>query len=348
MKHGQYTLRFPAVLWVLALVACCVHDSFSQYNSEQEASIPLEHFYIKRQKASPFRFLLSRLNFGLSTGYAPTSFRHDLDGFGIIQEAGRPPEIFGSDLSSRYSSWVSNVTPSASSSAGIFMVRSDTADIGFKSSTFSIPLKATVHVEFDRYRVGGGYSFDYTRVGEFRPVSYASNVNPFSLDRRGFFMRHYFGMAGVTVYRYYEYALVADVNIGGYKLGRDFNAGLIQRSIYVNLGVTAEREFSEYFRVFFRPSYEIKNYRIAIPEGGQQIRHRLNGMNFNIGVTYRLPELRRCFLRSCHAQINHVHGNREYRSRMHPIYKKQDPHYGENYPELIKYKGRNKKKLNPY
>ena len=47
-------------------------------------------------------------------------------------------------------------------------------------------------------------------------------------------------------------------------------------------------------------------------------------------------------------QINHAHGNREYRSRMHPIWKKQNPHYGENYPNLIKYKGKNKYKLNPY
>ena len=46
--------------------------------------------------------------------------------------------------------------------------------------------------------------------------------------------------------------------------------------------------------------------------------------------------------------MNHAHGNREYRSQVHPIYKKQNPHYGENHPNLIKYKGKNKYKLNPY
>jgi hypothetical protein len=46
--------------------------------------------------------------------------------------------------------------------------------------------------------------------------------------------------------------------------------------------------------------------------------------------------------------MNHAHGNREYRSRVHPFYKKQNPNYGENYPRLIKYKGKNKRKLNPY
>jgi hypothetical protein len=122
----------------------------------------------------------------------------------------------------------------------------------------------------------------------------------------------------------------------------------MKKSIYLNLGVRAEREFSEYFRIFIRPSYEVKSYKLTIPETTQTLQHRLNGLYVNVGFTYRLPELRRCFLKTCHAQINHAHGNREYRSRRHPIYKKQNPHYGENYPELIKYKGKNKNKLNPY
>jgi hypothetical protein len=67
-----------------------------------------------------------------------------------------------------------------------------------------------------------------------------------------------------------------------------------------------------------------------------------------VGFTYSLPELPRCFLKDCHAQINHAHGNKEYRSRRHPIYKKQNPGYGENDPTLIKYKGKNKRKINPY
>jgi hypothetical protein len=74
----------------------------------------------------------------------------------------------------------------------------------------------------------------------------------------------------------------------------------------------------------------------------------MNGFYLNFGATYRIPELRRCFLKDCHAQLNHAHGNREYRSRRHPIYKKQNPHYGENYPVIIKYKGKNKKKIEPY
>lgn len=322
---------------------------YAQYEREEDATIPLEHFYIQRQK-SGLRALLSKLHFSFSTGYATTPFRHRLEGFGILQQSGSSPLIFDDDNTSvRYSNWTNDVVSSTTPIAGgAFMVTSDTADIGFRSSTFSIPLKVSVHVEFDRYRIGGGYSFDYTRMGDFRPTNYTSDIDPYALDRPSMFVKHYFGMIGAMVYRYYEYAVVVDANIGGYNLGNQFAKNLMKKSVYFNVGVRAEREFSEYFRLFMRPSYEIKSYKLTVPETAQTLQHRLNGLYIDVGFTYRLPELRKCFLRTCHAQINHAHGNREYRSRRHPIYKKQNPHYGENYPELIKYKGKNKRKLNPY
>lgn len=322
---------------------------YAQYEREEDATIPLEHFYIKRQK-SGLRALLTKLYFSFSTGYGNTSFRHELDGFGIVQRPGSAPLIFDeNNVGVRYSNWTNDIVASTSALApGAFQVSSDTADIGFRSGVFHIPLKATLHVEFDRYRIGGGYSFDYTRVGPFEPLKYGSDISSYSLESPGMFVKHYFGMIGAMVYRYDQYALVVDANIGGYSLGKDFAKNLMKKSIYLNLGVKAEREFSEYFRLFIRPSYEIKSYKLNIPETTQSLQHRLNGFYVNIGFTYRIPELRRCFLRTCHAQINHAHGNREYRSRRHPIYKKQNPHYGENYPELIKYKGKNKRKLHPY
>lgn len=322
---------------------------YAQYEREEDATIPLEYYYIKRQK-SGLRTLLSKLYFSFSTGYGSTPFSHNLDGFGILQAPNSLPVIFDQNNTAvRYSQWTTNVAASSAAiPPGSFMVTSDTADIGFRSNTFSIPLKGSVHIEFDRYRIGGGYSLDYTQIGTFEPTRYGSDISGYELERSNMFIKHYFGMVGAMVYRYDQYALVVDANIGGYSLGKDFAKNVMKKSIYLNLGVRGEREFSEYFRLFIRPSFEIKSYKITIPETYQTLQHRLNGFYVNVGFTYRFPELRRCFLKTCHAQINHAHGNREYRSRRHPIYKKQNPHYGENYPELIKYKGRNKKKLNPY
>jgi hypothetical protein len=348
VKYNPHVVKRLVILGVL--MATTGLQVLAQYRSEKDATIPLEHFYIDRTKSGPLRYLLSKFTFGLSTGYGRTTFKHNLDGFGLlVRDSTRVPEIFAGKSatgSPSYSRWVNTVSETGDTSKILY--RFDSTKLGFKSHAFNIPIKATAHLEFDRYRVGGGYSYEYTRVGTFNPTTHKDSIPSFKLDRPGFFMRRYFGMIGGTVYKYYDYSLVVDLNIGGYKLGNQFNAAIIQKGIYWNLGATVERQMSEYFKIFVRPSYEMKRYHIVMPEAGGSITHKLNAFYINFGATYRLPELGRCFLKECHAQIDHAHGNREYRSRRHPIYKKQNPHYGENYPTLIKYKGRNKKKLNPY
>jgi hypothetical protein len=333
---------------LLCSITAC--DVFAQYENESDATVPLEFFYIKRQGTGAFRKILSKITFGLSTGYGSTTFKHELDGFGILQNPDSVPKLFEAPtVSSGYSNWFNAANPSGNTTqAGAFLANSDTTSLGFKSKAFNIPLRATIHVEFDRYRIGAGYAFEFTRVGDFKPLSYGDRINNFSPEVSSFFLKKYFLSLGAAVYRYNEYLLVVDANIGGYKLGKDFDAGSIKRGMYVNLGVTLEREMSEYFKLFVRPSYEIKNYKLNFAESGQSITHKLNAFYLNVGATYRIPELRRCFLKNCKAQMNHAHGNREYRSRVHPIYKKQNPHYGENHPTLLKYKGKNKRKLNPY
>lgn len=331
---------------MVTLLVCCFgsQDLFAQYETEKDASIPLEHFYIKRQKAGLRKFL-SKFTFGLSTGFARTNPRHDITGFSLRQPVSGSPLIFQSASTTGYSNWFNKVT-SAPLPAGTTF--SDQEEIGFKAKAFHIPLRATLHFEFQRFRIGGGYSFEYTRIGEFKPQNFTDEIAGFSHDAESFFLKRYFGLLGATVYRYDQYLLVVDANIGGYKLGKKFDNSLIDRSLFFNIGVAVEREMSEYFRLFIRPSYDFKSFTLNVPETGNSIRHRLNTLYINVGATYRIPELRRCFLKECRAQLNHAHGNREYRSRVHPIHKKQNPHYGENYPTLIKYKGKNKKKLNPY
>ena len=318
---------------------------------DKEASIPLDHFYVDRKGPGFLRILLSKLNFSVSTGYSSTVFRHELDAFGILQRSGGGnPVIFNTaSQTSGYSNWFNRADPvTIAINPGDFTATPGAEPIGFKSKSFSIPLRGTVHVEFNRFRIGGGYSFDFMHVSDFKPISFENDIASFSPDISGFTLKKYFGMIGVSVYRYEKYLLTMDANLGGYKLGNKFDNTNIERGLFFNLGATVEREMSEYFKLFVRPSYELKSYTLNIPEAGSGIRHGMNSFSLHIGFTYRIPELPRCFIKNCSIQINHAHGNREYRSRVHPIHKKQNPHYGENHPNLIKYKGKNKRKLNPY
>lgn len=323
----------------------------AQNKDKDKPTFPLENFYVDR-KSNTMRKLLRNVRLGVSVGYGRTYFNHDLNGFGIHQKPGRSPIIFPADVSnsSRYSNWINIVQPDTITIAPeSFLISSDSARLGFKGKALNIPLKATLHYEFlKRYRIGGGYSYEFMSLGTFQSKTYRDEINEFKPSDPNGFMRKVFGMAGASFYRYHEYLLTGDLQIGSYKMKRNFDMSLIEKGVYVNIGVTGEREFSEYLRAFIRPSYEIKSYTLDVGGSGQTIRHGMNAFQLDIGLSYTLPELPRCFHSRCQAQINHAHGNKEYRSRMHPIFKKQNPAYGENHPTLIKYKGKNKKKLNPY
>ncbi|MBX2913138.1 MAG: hypothetical protein M9954_11680 [Cyclobacteriaceae bacterium] len=288
--------------------------------------------------------------FSGSVGYGNTFFSHKLDGFGISQADGVPPTIFPAGQGNKYSNWVNTATDAPPQGPDSFTVSSDTSRLKFKGNAMNIPIKLTLHYEFlEKYRIGGGYSYEFMAMGDFRPIPYADRINTFRPDRPTGFMKKYFGMLGVSFYRWNDYLFTGDVNVGGYKPGNNFEKSLIKKGVYVNAGVTIERDFSEYFRVFARPSFEIKNYTLSMPgSNGQSIVHNLNAVYLNIGLSYRIPELPRCYNPDCHVQINHAHGNKEYRSRMHPFWKKQNPHYGENYPKPVREKRKNRRKLNPY
>jgi hypothetical protein len=317
----------------------------------QQDAIPLDRFYVDRKGVSPFRKILSRINWGLSLGYGRTYFSHELPGFGVYQGTDLPPQIFqaGAVPGTRYSNWVTQSQTNADPlTPSPFLVSSDDPPLGFRARAINMPLKATLHVEFlKRFRVGAGYSLELMNVGAFSPISFTDQIGSFRLANRSGMMSKYFILAGGSFYRFQDYLFTADVQFGGYNPGKNFDKAQIDRSLFFNLGVTVERDLSEYFRVFVRPSYEVKNYGLSLPETGLSLKHNLNAFYLNFGVTYRIPELPRCFHRNCQAQINHAHGNREYRSRMHPLWKKQNPGYGENSPTLIKYKGKNKRRINP-
>jgi hypothetical protein len=115
------------------------------------------------------------------------------------------------------------------------------------------------------------------------------------------------------------------------------------------LGIPLEYEVSEYFWFFVRPSFEYKNYNMTIAalegtdgEGASSLQFNQPAFYLNVGIRLKMPEIRRCPVKSCRTQLKHVHGGQEFRGQ--PFYKKQNPKIGELYPELEMYKHRNKDK----
>lgn len=338
-------LLLPALSWA--------QDEKKEEKKEEEKdaehTFPLENFYAKI-KNKP-RTIFKHIKFSFSTGYGNTFYSHELPGFGIYQANGVQPSIFSSgDPNVRFTNWVNDLAYDSTTIApGSFLVSSDTTKLGFKGNAWNLPFKLTIHYEFkEKYRIGIGYSYEMMNIGSLHSISYGDKISDFQPPSSSGWMSKYFIMGGMSFYRMGDYLFTGDLQIGGYNPGSNFNKSLIESGIYVNLGVTVERELSEYLRLFVRPSFDFKSYTFGLPEGGKTIDHNINAFYFNIGITYSIPELPKCNIPDCKIQMNHAHGDRQYRSKVHPIYKKQNPQYGENHPKLIKYKGKNKKKLNPY
>ena len=347
-KRGTYFFRVALVLF-----CACTFTRVSGQN-DKNLSIPLDHFYADPE-GNNLRKILSKLHFSLSLGYGQTNYRQDLTEFSILQQPDSLPVLFPSSESipatiNGYRYWFNRLEGSGDRSYNPgtdFVLRGDSVDLKYTGKGWSIPLNLTIHYEFNRYKIGGGFIFEYHNPGDFRPNTYEDQLSGYTPDFNSAFYKKYFLMLGAKVYRYHYYVASVDAHIGAFSLSRKFDKQVITKGIYFNLGVTMERELSEYFRVFVRPSYDIKSFNLNIPSGNS-IKTNMNAWSVGVGVTYRIAELRRCFIKECRTQVNHQHGNREYRSRVHPWYKKQNPHHGENYPTLIKYKGKNKKKMNPY
>lgn len=324
-----------------------------------EKRILFDKFYNKPGPPSSLRTILNKFSLGISTGYGRTSYKHDFSGMALIQKRDSLLFVFNTTsniaddtITVAYQNWFNDVSSISNlpinKSSNDFLVSSDSAELKYKAKARGIPMTFTLHYSFDRYRVGIGASYEFHKINDFNPINFTDSLQSFNSPVSKATFKRYFLTLGGRVYSYYDYSLVVEAQIGTLKLGSNFNTSVIKKGIYFNLGTSLEREFSEYFTAFVRPSYEIKSFTTNLPEG-LSVPHKQSAFFINVGVYLKLPELPKCKISNCEIQINHTHGGgRNWRSRMHPFFKKQNPHYGENYPKLLKYKRKNKNKVNPF
>src|SRR5690606_8702035 len=170
--------------------------------------------------------------------YGVTTFNHDLSGYGVAQNPNVAPVIFsGTQVGAGYSNWFNRAVTSTNTVTGqTFLVNSDTTSLGFRSRACIIALRLTLHFEFDRYRIGGGYSVEFMKICDFKPTNYSDDIRSFEPEDPSVMLQKYFVMLGGAVYRYYDYVLVVDFNFGGYNPGSSFDKSVIKKGLYMNFG----------------------------------------------------------------------------------------------------------------
>lgn len=327
---------------------------------------------------SPVRKVLNMFSVNFSTGYGYSPYKHSLEGFYFLQvPEGQfilPSSTIIGDEVTGYSSWINNPQvgepvnlrdPFEIPRPGLdrpvnnpllisqtFLVNADTSALGFRGSSHMVPVLLSLHFNFAMVRAGLGYQVSQEYMGNFKPTMYEDKIRPLSLDFNTAFQRRFFGLIGVKFYEWYNYGFVAEAQFGSINPGRNFDPAVAQFNSFINIGLSIEKSISEYVRFTFRPSYDIRSYTVTLPEGQGQVAHKNPSLMFQAGLSVNFPEIPRTPMRSDHVQLKHLYTDPETGRRMEvrgqPIWRWQNPKIGQNHRKIVRDRGKNRRKMNPY
>lgn len=303
-------------------------------------------------KRSPVRKVLNMFSVTASSGYGVTFYSHKIAGYTILNKpVGNPYLIKDYNAAGPnfgYNYWLQNATlvEVEHEDTEDFLIHADSAQIGYRGIGNSVPLNLSIHVDISRFRIGGGLMAEFHSIRNFNPTTYGEQLRQYEPQNRNARFTRIYGLIGYKVHDYWDWSFIPELQFGKLNLGNSFNSAQIDKGLYANLGLSMEKNLSEYFRIIVKPIAEFKNYNLMLGEAGDKILHKQPALFITAGISVNFPEIPRCKMKSCQTQLKHVHYGKEFRGQ--PLWKKQNPKYGENHPDLIKYKGKNKRIRSPF
>lgn len=372
MKSNPFKYGFLGLLLTLHLLPA------AGQNVDAFGKLPPD-FYIRNNiYRDPVRVLLNKFSFTLSTGYGNTHYNHDLQGVYFYQDDNQQLILNNAETLPRrfqgFSNWLNapmlsdtilfdaifdvpyNYLPNPVFNDTLrtesLLIDTDTTGLAFSGVYHSIPVQLSVHYNYGDFRVGGGFNWERQYAKSLDPNTLTNVIRPYAPNFKATSFTRWFGMIGYQIYEYWEYKFFAELEVGNINAGRQFDDQVISRGLYTTIGISIEQNWSEYFRLILKPSYEIKNYSITLPDGSPVIRHNQNAFFLKFGVSINIPEIPRSPNDADHVQLKHVitdpKTGRRMEVRGQPFWKKQNPKVGQNHRKLWRYKFRNKRKMNPY
>ena len=323
---------------------------------------PYQHAYQgwdgdKIKKASIFSAFLNKFSLNVSLGYGRTFYSHTVNS-DVLETTPRliilgDYSTFGDSINyTGVIDWLN--APSVVSGeefigkeSGKRILYTDSSEIRYGGSGFNIPVNVSLHVDIERFRIGAGIVYEVHRLNKLDPKGQGTQPYIPNFSKTTMF-RYYFTL-GAKVYHIKGWDYHVNIEIGKVKYGNEYDKNALQNGLYFNLGVPIEYEFSEYFWIFARPSFDFKNYTINISQSDNpsasnaSFQHNQPAVYLNFGVRMKLPEVRRCPVKACKTQLKHVHGGREFRGQ--PFYKKQNPKIGELRRKQGEYSPKNNRKI---
>lgn len=346
----------------------------SQLSTAQSQDI-YEKYDIYR---NPVRVLLNKFSWTVTTGYGLTNYKTDLKGFYFFQDAtdqyilSKQNEI--GPVFNGYDHWMSSPQPGQ----GVilndrydvpydyiqypvnnpalknrqYLVDSDSIGLAFSSLASTVPVLVSVHYDYQKFRFGLGFQYERHFLKPLNPNTHEEIIRPYGPDFKQTGYTKVFGMLGYKFYEFWDYSFVAELQLGRAKAGKQINTSAlaIGQNLYTNIGISIEKNLSEYMRIIIKPSLDFKQYTVNFPDASS-LKTTNNAFLLQFGVSVNIPEIPRSPMSSDHVQLKHVitdPSGRLMEVRGQPIWKKQNPKVGENHRRLWRYKWRNKRKIQPY
>lgn len=358
--------RFYQIIIIAVLAFCNLHVFAQAFNPYQHAYQGWDGDKIK--KASPIRAFLNKFSLNANLGYGRTFYSHKINS-DVLEIAPHNQFVPGADSVSvdaklvmlgEYSTsggsidyvgitnWLNAPQPDSGNvvlypNGPGSILYADSSVIQYGGSGFNIPVNVSLHLDINRFRIGGGIMYELHNIKQLNPKG--QGEQPYIPNFNNTFMFRYYFTAGAKVYHIMGWDYNVDLQIGKVRYGKQYDKSSLQNGIYFNLGLPFEYELSEYFWLVVRPSFDYKSYTMAIAGTNNEstsFQYNQPAFYLNFGVRMKLPEIKRCPVKSCRTQLKHVHGSREFRGQ--PFFKEQNPKIGELYPELIQEKNKRRSK----
>jgi len=309
-----------------------------------------------------FRKLLNKITVSGYVGYGRTFYKQNLDNYAMYTYGSGlritpVSDLGGGGTAQNWSNWLTFPVPDTTTSIGAatFALHPDSVKVGLKGSGGHIPIGLSLHYEFLRYRLGIGFAMEPHTLNRLKPKEFRDQLGDYEPDFGLVNYKRLYVYGGATVLSFPFLNVVADLQVGKvFMPAKKYDKTYLRNGLYLNVGATIEQRFSEYFRVYARPSLDFKGYTMT--GDGLNVKTSQRAFSITFGVMINYPLYKRCPInskskppnKSCKVQVEHYHngGGKVYRGQ--PITKWQNPKAGQNHRKLIRYKWKNRNKLNPY
>lgn len=328
---------------------------------------------------NPLMVFLNHFSWTVTSGYGLTNYKHSLEGFYFLQDnSGQYILDNRQELGPTfpgYQYWLSNAKPAevldlsepltvpyhsldnpVNNEQLLYnqqLINTDTLPLSFSNAMPTVPILASVHFDFRKYRIGFGFQHEKHYMRSLEPSAAQDLIRPYEPNFESVNYRKWFGILGYRFYRFWDWNFMAEVQLGHAKPRGEINTTAvgIGQNFFVNAGVSMEYVFSEYLRLVIRPGYDFKSYVINLPDA-TSIRHSNRAFMVQAGISFNIPEIPRTPYQSDHVQLKHVitdpKSGRLREVRGQRMWKRQNPKVGENHRRLWRYKLKNRRKMHPY